>query len=83
MQLRQSNGEVAYLFSTNAVYRRVGTGRWSTVLENVEASTVTADRRSRVTAWRWELELQTRKKRLSNARPLFTFIAVPAGSSSP
>ena len=83
MQLRRPKEEVAYLFSTNAVYRRVGTGGWSTVLENVAASSVTTDRRRQVTAWRWELELQIRKKKLSNVRPLFTFVAVPAGNSSP
>jgi hypothetical protein len=32
-----------------------------------------------VAVWRWELELQTRTKKVNRVLPLFTFIAVPAG----
>jgi hypothetical protein len=38
------------------------------------------DRREYITAWRWELELQTRATgsvKPGRVRPLFTFIAVP------
>jgi hypothetical protein len=81
---RSARDEVAYLFSTNAVFRRAGHGPWTSVLDNVQASTVAADRRQRVTAWQWDLELQTRiRKRPASVRPLFTFVAVPAGNSAP
>jgi hypothetical protein len=41
---------------------------------------MTADKREHVTAWRWELELQTRATgsvKPGRIRPLFTFLAVP------
>jgi hypothetical protein len=71
---------VVYSFATNAISRRVGTGPWVRLLPNVKFSTMTADRREYVTAWRWELELQTRataSAKPSRIRPLFTFLAVP------
>ena len=92
-QVRQENTEtgqllyldgpsntVAYCFATNDVSRRVGTGPWVRLLPNVKSSTMTADQREHVTAWRWELELQTRAKgsvKPGRIRPLFTFLAVP------
>ena len=71
---------VVYNFSTNAVSRRLGTGPWVRLLPNVKSSTMTADKREHVTAWRWELELQTRATgsvKPGRIRPLFTFLAVP------
>jgi type II secretory pathway pseudopilin PulG len=76
---------VAYCFATNAVSRRVGTGPWVRLLPNVKSSTMTADQRAHVTAWRWELELQTRATgsvKPGRIRPLFTFLAVPERPSA-
>lgn len=73
-------GAVAYRFDSGAVSRRVGAGPWSVILPNAKASSMEADRRQKVTAWRWELELQPRSKasvQASRIRPLFTFIAAP------
>ncbi len=80
LYLDGARGAVAYRFTTNAVCRRAGTGAWVRLLPSVKASTMTADPRPQVTAWRWELELQRRGSgsvRPSRVRPLFTFIAVP------
>ena len=74
---------VVYSFATNAVSRRLGTGPWVRLLPNVKSSSMTADQRERVTAWRWELELQPRQSgsvKPGRVRPLFTFIAVPKGT---
>jgi hypothetical protein len=71
---------VVYRFATNAVTRRVGNGPWMPVLPRVKASTMTADRREQVTAWRWEVEIATRatgSAKPGRIRPLFTFLAVP------
>jgi hypothetical protein len=79
--LSGARGETAYRFSTNAVLRRVGQGPWVRLLGNVKSSAMQSDPRQRVTAWRWELELQPRAKasvKASRIRPLFTFLAVPA-----
>jgi len=75
-------GEVAYQFTTNAVLRRVGAGRWTTLLDRVKSSTLAPDPRPNVTAWRWELELQPRSRKPGRVRPLFTFIGVAKASST-
>jgi hypothetical protein len=76
---------VVYGFATNAVSRRLGIGPWVRLLPNVKSSTMTADQREHVTAWRWELELQTRATgsvKPGRIRPLFTFLAVPERPST-
>jgi Tfp pilus assembly protein FimT len=79
VRLRGTHGDVSYRFADNTIFRRLGNNEWSPVLARVKASTFTSESRHNVTAWRWELELQTRTKKLSRILPLFTFIAVPAG----
>jgi len=82
-RLEGARGEVAYRFSTNAVFRRVGKGPWVRLLSSVKSSVIQPDARQHVTAWRWELELQSRQAgsvKPGRVCPLFTFIAVPAGS---
>jgi len=68
--------EVTYQFASNTVSRRVGSAEWSLALEHVNNSTFISDPRTRVTAWKWELELQPYRKSLTHLHPLFTFIAV-------
>lgn len=82
LHLYGAHGEVDYRFATNTVSRRIGANPWSPFLFRVKASAFVSDPRREVTAWRWELELQPHKKRVGRIRPLFTFIAVPAGDSS-
>jgi Tfp pilus assembly protein FimT len=80
---RSAHGEIVYRFSTNTVFRRVGSGPSIRMLRDVKVSALQADRRSAVTAWRWEFELQTRSTKPNRMRPLFTFIAVPGGDATP
>jgi len=85
LYLDAARGAIAYRFSTNAVFRRLGAGTWVRLLPSVKSSTMTADPRQHVTAWRWELELQPRASgsvKPSRIRPLFTFTAVPGRPSS-
>ena len=85
LYLEGATGAVVYRFSTNAVSRRLGAGPWVRLLPNVKSSTMQPDPREHVTAWRWELELQPRTTasvKPGRVRPLFTFIAVPKGTSS-
>ena len=80
LYLDAPGGPIAYRFYTNAVSRRLDGGPWVRLLPRVKSSAMTADPRQRVTAWRWELELQTRPSgsvKPSRVRPLFTFTAVP------
>ncbi len=85
LYLDGARGAIVYRFSTNAIFRRLDTGSWVRLLPNAKSSTMTADPREHVTAWRWELELQTRAKgsvKPGRVRPLFTFLAVPEGTSA-
>ena len=80
LYLEGARGTVTYRFATNAVLRSVNAGPWLHVLSSVKSSTMTTDKREYVTAWRWELELQTHaygSVKPGRVRPLFTFIAVP------
>ena len=79
LHLPGSRGEVSYRFAANAISRRLGNNEWSPLLANVQTSTFVADTRTKANAWRWEIELQTRTKKFGTVKPLFTFIAVPAG----
>jgi hypothetical protein len=82
LHLPQARAEISYRFSANAVSRRVGSGPWSSFLADVKNSNFISDRRTNVTAWRWELELKPYQKKITRTRPLFTFIAVPTGNSA-
>ena len=80
LHLLSPQGQITYRFSGNSLTRRVGERSWTTVLSNLKSSTMQADSRQNVTAWRWELELEPRAKASANPsrlRPMFTFFAVP------
>jgi hypothetical protein len=81
IRVPSGRGEITYRFVTNAVLRRVGDGPWAGLLDNVKISVMRPDPRRQVTAWRWELELETRRKTTTRIRPLFTFVAVPPNHS--
>jgi hypothetical protein len=86
LHLMGARREVLYAFWDSAVLRRVGAGSWVTLLDRVRSSSMTADRRAYVTAWRWELQLEPRGKgpvKPSRVRPLFTFLAVPQTAPVP
>jgi len=78
LRLPKPESEIAYRFSSNAVFRRLGAGPWVRLLSNVQSSAMESEARQNVTVCRWELEVQPgQKSRVSRLRPLFTFIAVP------
>ena len=86
LRLQSDTNEVDYRFAEDSVYRREDAGQWSKVLDQVESSTMEPDARPAVSAWRWELELKTKAHgsfKPGRVRPLFTFLAVPAGSGTP
>jgi hypothetical protein len=66
-----------YYFNTESnVYRQDGAAAKSVlVLAGVQSSRMTPEPRRRVTAWRWELELQSTQKKV-RMQPLFTFETV-------
>lgn len=76
------NTKVTYRFAEGAVYRQENAGGWARLVSNVRGSTMEVDKRQQVTAWRWNLELNTRVRN-SKIRPLFTFEAVPGKETRP
>jgi hypothetical protein len=82
LHIPQANAEVTYRFASAGVSRRAGSGEWSPALEHVENSTFISDSRQKVTAWKWEIELQPYRKSLTRLHPLFTFLAVPTNAQT-
>ena len=80
LHIPQANTEVTYRFASNNVSRRVGSAEWSPALEHVDHSGFISDARQKVTAWKWEIELQSYHKSLTSLPPLFTFLAVPTNA---
>jgi hypothetical protein len=81
LHLPQGETNVAYRFTAHTIARRMGNSGWTPLLQNVKTSEFLAEPRA-VQVWRWELELEARRKTLTQTRPLFTFIAVPAADST-
>ena len=78
LRLTTRSGEVNYYFRDGTIWRQGTNEPHATpFLLNVKASAMEADTRPTVKAWRWEIELQT-KRTNATVRPLFTFLAVPA-----
>ncbi len=70
-------GSVRYRFADAAVWRQTGnSANWTAAMTRVKSSSMSPDNRHRISAWRWELELQPRQK-YPRTLPLFTFEAVP------
>jgi hypothetical protein len=83
LHIPHTNGVVEYRFSDNALLRRaVADGPWSTVLTNLNQSTMRLEPQRGVAAWRWEMELKPLRKP-ARVRPLFTFTAVPESRFTP
>lgn len=75
--LTTAQGEVSYFFRERMVWRQgIGKQKSEPVLSDVKSSVMNPDTRAAVRAWRWEVELQT-KRTNATMRPLFTFLAVP------
>jgi Tfp pilus assembly protein PilE len=78
LRLSSSAGDVSYFFRDGTVWRQGRNENNSVpVLSNVKSSAMKLDARQHVTAWRWEVELQS-KRTNATIRPLFTFLAAPA-----
>jgi Tfp pilus assembly protein FimT len=74
-------GDVTYTFVGGEVRRQAGsTGPNTPWLSNVKFSQMQSDARGGVSAWRWELELNSARKG-TRLRPLFTFESA-AGSAT-
>jgi hypothetical protein len=83
LHIPQASGDVAFVFRDNAVWRRSAPAHaWEPLLAQVKDSKMIEDRRPRVIAWRWDVELQENQK-VARVRPLFSFLAVPPPGKQP
>jgi hypothetical protein len=83
IRIPHTNGEVRYSFNETAIFRQGAMEKQpQKLLANVKVSDMKPDVRQRVTAWRWEIELQTQRNN-ATLRPLFTFIGVVGGKEAP
>jgi len=74
-RIMQKAGDVHYTFRDGVMWRQAANEAAPVqVLANVKTSAMKRDARRHVTAWRWELELQAKRKDAA-VRPLFTFLA--------
>ena len=83
LHIPQEGGEVVYYFTGRDVLRRASEGEpWTEALTGVNASDMILDTRPHVDAWRWEVEIDPGRKKVS-IRPRFTFLGVPAFQERP
>jgi Tfp pilus assembly protein PilW len=76
LRIPTANGVVVYTFADGALRRQApGNTPEQVLLAHVKSSRMQSDARSKVTAWRWELELQPVQKK-PRMLPLFTFESV-------
>jgi hypothetical protein len=78
LTIPQREGAIVYQIETNKV-RRIAADRSEVFLAEVKDSRMVEERRGNVVGWRWELELEHRRKE-ARIRPLFTFMAAPGGA---
>jgi len=77
-----ARGEIAYSFRDATVWRTAPSDAAPRpFLLNVRASAILAEAKPQVQAWRWELELET-KRTNATVRPLFTFMTVPTAEGA-
>jgi len=77
VKIIQPGDTVEYRFAEQVIWRHSAqTGRTICLLSKVKTSAMQREARRQVSAWRWEVELQSRKAP-PYLRPLFTFEAVP------
>lgn len=76
--ITSSTGVTRYQFEAGVVSLQAGDqSGWVRLITGVRTSRMIPEPRGSIAAWRWELELQPRRK-VPRMLPLFTFEAVPA-----
>lgn len=75
----QKNGAIIYDLQANQVQRIGISNKPEVFLTEVKDSKMVEERRGNVVGWKWEVELEHRRKE-ARIRPLFTFMAAPGGA---
>ncbi len=83
VRIPHPGGVVAYRFDDTTVYRQANAeSPWAILLPRVRASSMQAETRKHAAAWRWEVELQS-KKSSARVRPVFTFLSATPEATTP
>ena len=78
VEIPRGTNTILYVFTAGEVSRKFASAeQWTVVLSKVNTSRIQADPRTRVTAWRWDVELVPTRAQV-RIQPRFTFEAVPA-----
>lgn len=81
LHIPRNNTEIIYSFHHGTLSRKENVDELPAVLAaRIPHSEMIRDQRGSVTAWRWEIELPSRRQ-IARVRPHFTFQAVPGFSS--
>jgi hypothetical protein len=75
MIIPQAGGDISYILGTNVTRRRGNSEVVEAVLTGVKTNQLVFEQRVHAGVWRWEVELESRRK-TARVRPLFTFMAV-------
>ncbi len=77
VEIPRGRDAVVYVFTAGQLSRKLASAdQWTVVLPKVSTSEMQADPRTRVTAWRWDVELVPTRAQV-RIPPRFTFEAVP------
>ena len=76
MIIPQAEGDLVYNLGTNVTRKRPKSETTESILTGVKSNQMILEQRAHATVWRWEVELDQRRKN-ARVRPLFTFMAVP------
>ena len=77
VEIPRGRDAVVYVFTAGQLSRKLASAdQWTVVLPKVATSEMQADPRTRVTAWRWDVELVPTRAQV-RIPPRFTFEAVP------
>jgi hypothetical protein len=68
-------GNLIYTLGTNVTRKSANSELIETVLTGVRTNQIILEQRAHAAVWRWEIELDQRRKN-AKVRPLFTFMAV-------
>jgi len=83
LEIPKASGLTVYVFATNTVWRKSDLAApWEKFLAGVRASRMERQPRQKVIAWRWEVELQTKKKQV-RVHPMFHFLSVAPPDQRP
>ena len=68
VRIPRGNKELIYSFANGEVRKQMDTNSaWQIVLSKVKSSQMQIDKREQVTAWRWEVELESTRKKSPHA----------------